>query len=281
MLAAMSARAADAPSFAEAGNLTYPDVFDQTVTLVDGRYESAPAGDGDSSRTQVWLLPAPTAVGDLDGDGTAERAVMLAWNGSGSGTFVYVAAVGVRDGKPTVLATYGVGDRPQTRALAIEDGKLLVDLITAGPGDGACCPTQKTHVALSLKDGAFADAGSREEGPLTLADLAGPVWRLVAFDEDPVPAGAEITLQVDGERLAGKSACNRYMAGITMKALDEVKIGAAAGTMMACPEPLMTLERWYLTALQGVNRLGFFQGKLALDFQGEDGAGRLLFQKEP
>ena len=31
-----------------------------------------------------------------------------------------------RDGKPAVIATYGVGDRPQTRALTIADGKLLL-----------------------------------------------------------------------------------------------------------------------------------------------------------
>jgi hypothetical protein len=78
---------------------TYTGIFDAPVTLVEGRFEGAPYVPGGASRPVVMLLAEPRASGDLTGDAEPERAVVLAADSGGSGTFVYLAVLG-RDGIP-------------------------------------------------------------------------------------------------------------------------------------------------------------------------------------
>jgi hypothetical protein len=34
-----------------------------------------------------------------------------------------------------------LGDRVKINSVSIANGKIVVDMVTAGPGDGPCCPT--------------------------------------------------------------------------------------------------------------------------------------------
>jgi heat shock protein HslJ len=64
---------------------------------------------------------------------------------------------------------------------------------------------------------------------------------------------------VEGEaQITGKSACNRYSAGVEQGGSPgELKIGPAMGTRMACPGGLMELEQQYLEALSQVVGFSF------------------------
>jgi heat shock protein HslJ len=84
-----------------------------------------------------------------------------------------------------------------------------------------------------------------------LSDLDGSSWRATRFGPDladaPTP-DQEFSLEVQGDRLAGKSGCNRYVG--TWK-IEEgaLEIGPLASTMMWC-DGLMELERSFLAGLE-------------------------------
>lgn len=135
------------------GEATYQGILDQAVTLAGGRFEGQLAAGDAASRPVVTLLPEPRVTGDLDGDGRPDSAVLLAAESGGSGTFVYLAVVGVADGRPVNMATTQLGDRVQVTGLAVEDGQIVVTLLTQGPDDPMCCPTQAETRVYRLEAG--------------------------------------------------------------------------------------------------------------------------------
>ncbi|HMT20922.1 MAG TPA: hypothetical protein PKE20_06685, partial [Promineifilum sp.] len=72
-------------------NATYSGVYDEPITLTDGRYESEPAA-GDTARPVVEYVDGAERFGDLDGDGVKDAVVFLPDRGGGSATFTYVGA---------------------------------------------------------------------------------------------------------------------------------------------------------------------------------------------
>jgi heat shock protein HslJ len=87
--------------------------------------------------------------------------------------------------------------------------------------------------------------------PADLATLDGTAWRATAFGaglaDTPGP-DQDFSLEVQGDRLAGRSGCNRYMGTWTTED-GKLRIGPLASTMMWC-DGLMELERSFLDALQ-------------------------------
>ena len=81
------------------------------------------------------------AFGDLDQDGVADAAVLIAENYGGSGFFVSVAAVRNENGLPRHAASTMIDDRPQINVLEIRDGRIFLDALVHGPADAMCCPT--------------------------------------------------------------------------------------------------------------------------------------------
>jgi heat shock protein HslJ len=226
---------------------------------------------GGAARPGVGLVDDFYLTGDLDDDG-AEEAVVLLWsNSGGSGTFDYIAVMGRDDtGAPLHVATAALGDRVRIRAAIIDEGKIVVDVVQAGPEDPACCPGQKVKRSFALKGGTLSELESEGLGRQSIVDLAGIEWVLLRFDrDDPVPDEIEVTLTFDGERIGGGSGCNRYSGGV---AEGEVP-GALtvdmpmASTMMACPPPAEDIERRYLTRLLGVRQYTFLAGKLGLGWR--------------
>lgn len=94
--------------------------------------------------------------------------------------------------------------------------------------------------------------------PATL--LRGPEWRMTSLDGAAVPQSAEITLRFDaGGRVAGQSACNRYTGSYALSG-ELLSFGPAAATRMACPDPLMALEREFHAMLSRVTRFDIGAG---------------------
>jgi heat shock protein HslJ len=113
-------------------------------------------------------------------------------------------------------------------------------------------------------------------GQASLGDLAGVTWRLVELDAgEPVPAGVLVTARFDGGLVGGSGGCNRYSAAVASPGSAAMTIEQAVATLMACEEPLMTVEGRYLAALPEVRRFTLGPGRLEL---GLEGGGRLLFQ---
>lgn len=87
--------------------------------------------------------------------------------------------------------------------------------------------------------------------PAQAQSLSGP-WRVTAMSGAAIPADVEATFEFDRERITGRAFCNRFSAAIEREG-PELTVGRAASTRMACPQPLMDLERTFLDILGRTN----------------------------
>jgi hypothetical protein len=228
-----------APTAAELANATYTGIEEGPVTLVEGRWEGEPYVEGGASRPSAGLVEDFSLAGDLNGDGSNETVVLIWQSGDGSGTFSYLAVMGRSDDEVKNLATAEIGDRVKLRSGRIDDDLIILDVLQQGEGDAACCPTQLATRTWSLVDGQL------NEGKM---------------------------------KITGKSACNRYSAGVEQgEAPADLKIGPAMGTRMACPGELMDLEHKYLDALTHVTGFSFLAGKLVLTWEKDGNWSTMIF----
>ncbi len=276
---AFVAAAVDAPTIDELANARYEGIYDEPVALKDGRWEGEPFVPGAASRPAVGLVQDFRLTGDLDGDGSDESVVLLWESSGGSGTYNYIAVVGRRGREIINLGTALVGDRVQIRAARIAEDKIELEVVQAGPGDAACCPSQKATRTWVLAQSELKEEAPILTGTLSLGDLAGREWVLTHLSRDePAPAEPEITLAFEGDRVSGTSGCNRFFSNVRDGDMPgEVTIGPVGGTRMACPEDVMNLENRYLEALAGVESYSFLAGRLALTARVKDSFLTMLF----
>jgi hypothetical protein len=81
--------------------------------------------------------------GDLTGDGMDEAAVVIAYRGSGSGSFNDGFVYALKNGHPQLLTTFKGGDRADGSIadVKIQSGLLVVERFAPeSPGSGLCCP---------------------------------------------------------------------------------------------------------------------------------------------
>ena len=151
--------------------------------------------------------------------------------------------------------------------------------------DGACSDTMSgtvhpVSINVSLPDGRHLAGCCRvPAAPASTAMLEGASWRLTALPGHSVPAGnGAPTARFEGGRVAGFSGCNRFTGGYTVDR-DRLTIGNLAGTMMACPEPAMAVEKAFLAAFSGAQVVKQEGGRLTL--APAAGGTPLQFEVEP
>jgi heat shock protein HslJ len=257
-------------------NATFSGIYDEPIALTDGFYEGEPA------RPTVVIIDGAELFGDLNGDGVDDALVFLLERGGGTGAFTYVAAQLNEDGEPVDAGAVRIEDRIGVRSAAIEDGQVVLDIITQGPGDVACCATHKAHKTYALQDGRLGEtsAAGGELVKVSVADLDGTRWTLLALDGQPALAGAEVTLSIQDGQVSGSGGCNSYSASFSLGEDNPfvMTIGPLAATDKSCPEPAGSQESAYLAALDDVARWGYDFGRLALYYAGgQDVESRLLF----
>ncbi len=266
---------------ADATSATYRGVGDLAgpITLTNGTWTGTPFVPGGASRPSLTLLRQAFATGDLDGDGTAEAAVLVGLNSGGSGELIYLAIL-QRQGPGVVnVATGLVGDRVGVRAMRIAGRRIELDVVQAGPGDAQCCPGELASRAWELRHATLVELPASVTGRLSLETISGIAWTLVslAFDE-PAPPEPPVTLRIDGVRIAGSSGCNNYFATITpASSPGAVAISGIAGTRKMCEEPVMVLEQRVLAQFATVRRFSFVGGQLALSYERDGTYGVMLF----
>lgn len=269
------------PTLEQVRAATVAGVFEQPVTLADGRWQGEPAAPDAASRPSLLLWDATFLTGDLDGTPGGEAAALLGASGGGSGEFVHIAAFGFRDGELRNLGTAPVGDRTRLQNAWLERGRVVLDVVEAGPADAACCPTQVARKVYALEGGALRQVSSEVRGVLGIGMLAANEWQLVEIDGEPLPAGIEAPLvhfEKDGVR--GFAGCNRFTASVAETAPGRIDVGpGAAATRKACPQPQMDLEQRFLARLDQVERYSYVAGRLALEYKDGDRYGTLLFRK--
>jgi heat shock protein HslJ len=263
-------------------NATFSGIYDEPITLTDGLYEGEPFAEGDPARPTVEAIDGFELFGDLNGDGVDDAVVFLLERGGGSGAFTYVAAQLNQDGQPVDAGAVRIEDRIGVRSAAIEDGQVVLEIITQGPGDVACCATHKARKTYALQDGRLTEtsAAGGELVKVSVADLDGTSWTLLALDGQPALADTAATLSFQASQVSGSGGCNSYSASFSLAEDNPfvMAIGPLTATEKSCPEPAGSQESAYLVALGSVARWGYDFGRLALYYAGgQEVESRLLF----
>jgi hypothetical protein len=127
------------------GDLTYPS------DLVPGGRIPLQRGDWQAKDGAARATLIGSALGDLNGDGGDDAAVLLLTDTGGTGRFVELVPVMVGTRGPIVgLATF-IGDRVRPESLWIADRTVHFRVVAHGPDDGQCCPTVREEHSYLLE----------------------------------------------------------------------------------------------------------------------------------
>ena len=259
---------------------------DGVAQLTDGEYRK-PLVEG--SATELIILLADLALGDLDGDGVEDAAVILVTDPGGSGTFYDLAAVLNRDGKPEHVATASLGDRAKIRAFSIGSGQVTVEMVTHGPDDPMCCPTQIVRNTYALEGETLTEVASEvigsveETGEAEIpAELLGTVWLwqeyvdTASLNDITVDDPSQYTLEFlpDGTYRI-QADCNQGSGRYTVEG-SRLSLEPGPMTMAACgPE---SLDGEFLSRLGDVVIYVLEEGKLYLNLKMD--AGNMVLTSE-
>jgi heat shock protein HslJ len=271
-------------SYSSLSNMAYQSQFANSgeAFLVNGVYTETIA-PGSASQISVALIPEPIAYGSFYGLDAA--AVLLAESGGGSGTFVNLALVIDVNGSPVNIATTLLGDRVQVNAMAFDNNAIVVDLLTAGPNDPLCCPSQQETRVYSVgliqqessegsapTEDAGADAAPVRETP----ELAGTTWQWVetqmSDDSLITPDDStlfQLTFEDDGG-FATTTDCNAFRGTYSADSTTgQLNMEANISTRMACPPE--SQQDVYINGLNGAASYLTQDGDLFIALQFDSG----------
>jgi|GEM_PF-1068778 len=141
-------------------NCTYR-VGTSTVRLQEGSLTV-----GQSINDYFYVGLADAALGDLNGDGKNDGAVILKNSGGGSGMFYELTAMlceaGGKDsgaGRGGLRQTNSIelGDRVEILTLLLMRGRIIMEMKAHGPDDPSCCPSVKVKRFYILRDGELVE----------------------------------------------------------------------------------------------------------------------------
>jgi uncharacterized lipoprotein YbaY len=222
-------------------NATYKSEWTQngTAPLTNGQYSEA-AAPGSATQTKVMLLPDFIAYGQLNGQDAA--VVVLVTDPGGSGTFYDLAVVVNQDGGPVNLSTINLGDRVKINSIKIENNEILVDMVTQGPDDPMCCPTQQVVKGYALKGDQLMETSSQVVGRAAAeSDIVGVVWNWQGFMDQseqndivvPNPDSYRLLLRPDGQ-YSFKADCNSGSGSYTLEGNNLTISPLFATTLAEC-----------------------------------------------
>jgi len=275
--------ASPAPTIKELANARYDGLAEETVTLVDGVWQGEPFAKDAASRPMVGLVEDFHVVLDVDGDGDDEAIALLWTSSGGSGTFDYLALMGRDNDNIVNLGTADLGDRVSIRSYDVEQGRLVLEVVQAGPGDARCCPGEVVRRSWAWIDNQFSELSSEPLGRLSLADLEGVEWLLERLTwEKPVASEPPITVVFQDKNISGAAGCNHFQANVDEGDMPgDLAIGPTAATSRSCGDTIDGLESQFLEALSGANRYSFMAGKLVLSWSHGGQWNTMVFAPKP
>jgi heat shock protein HslJ len=205
------------------------------VQLVNGEYRE-PAVPGSATETVVKLTDH-IAVGKLGRKDAA--AVILVTEPGGSGTFHDLALL-LRGPEGWMNQDVAfLGDRIKIHSLAIENGAIVVDMTTHGPGDRMYCPTLHAVQRFVLRDDRLVETSTEAQRTVD-QKLIGTVWKWqqTLYNNDtkalpPNPDHYTLKLLPDG-KVNIRADCNRGGGVYTLDG-RKISVEITHTTRAACP----------------------------------------------
>ncbi len=121
------------------------------VQLVNGMHRE-PVAEGSATEFLV-MLTNHAVFGDVTGDDAEDAVVVLVSQPGGSGSFYDLAVVHRQNEALTNIARVQLGDRVQIKSMHLENGEIVIDMLTQAPDDPMCCPTQYVSNHYVLENG--------------------------------------------------------------------------------------------------------------------------------
>jgi len=242
-----------------------------TAPLVDGTY-SEPGADGSATKTVVKLHDR-MAFGYAAGGQQLAVAVLVTDPG-GSGTFYDLAALVFEDGGPQHVASALLGDRVQIQSLALENGEIVVKMMTQGPDDPMCCPKQRVVERYALQGEELVQVSS--EVVADASDIVGVTWQWQStqtpVEKTTIDDPAHYTLRLEsGGEVYVQADCNRLRGTYTLTDMH-ITIALTTSTRAACPPD--SLDDRFIKELSAAV-IYFTEGEeLFLDLQYDSGTMR-------
>lgn len=154
IVVALAACAAPAPA-PDVANATY-QIDKSAIALTNGRAE-APVAPGSAAKAVTTLTAK--AVGDLDGDGRDDVAVVLVNEPGGSGSFTYLVVVlNLSSGAKATTAVL-IGDRVITQAVRLDGKTVVIDYLDRRAGEAfSAAPSIPTTKRFVIRAGSLVPA---------------------------------------------------------------------------------------------------------------------------
>jgi len=264
------------------GNLSYAGIFpDQQITLKNGYFAY---GEGGSGTPHVTLIDQLLLTGDLNADEAQDAIFLLEDDSEGSGRLTFLVGVLNVFTDPQPVEAAILGGRSGVKSLAIDGSQVTADIVTQGPGDPDCCASWNVQVVYSLEEGRLVEKSRTERKQISLDDLDGTQWRLVALGADQQAALPEngITLQFDDGQISGFAGCNDYTGAVSSGdyGRNSSKVGSIiTTTQKSCSDPVASQEKSYLEALANASAWVYEYGNLGLTYGvSDDQIDKLLFE---
>ncbi|HUV94190.1 MAG TPA: META domain-containing protein [Anaerolineae bacterium] len=254
-------------------NATYQSEWTNSkqAPLTDGEYVESIV-PGAASKIVVRLHPR-MAFG-YTGDGQPFSAVILFTSAGGSGTFYELAAVVQQNGEPMHVAATKLGDRVRIDSLAVEGAEIVVRMVTQGPDDPMCCPTQRVEQRCKLGGDQLVMISTEVLG----TDIRGTTWQWERFAggdgskmEVEDPSKYTLTLRPDGTYEV-KADCNLSSGSYTLDG-SQLILEPGPTTLAECEPGSLYSE--FLAKLGHVRTYVFHEGKLVLNLWAD--AGDMFF----
>lgn len=197
--------------------------------------------------TALFLLVGPASAQDGP-DGFVGRGNEPGWMVLISDTTLALTRMGDKG-----VASYPLPE-PQTtatgRRYAVTDGPVvtITDAICRDDATGMPHPAQ---VSVEVEGATLTGCGGD-----AISLLTGTGWRVTEIAGAAMPADIALngTIIFDAAgRVSGTSFCNKFSGAYSLTG-EGLTFGPAAGTRMACPEPMDSLETAMLDALPRVSR---------------------------
>ena len=158
-----------------------------TAKLENGFY-SEPGPPDANFATSVRLDEQFTAYGQLNGQDAA--AVILVIDKSGVGQLIDLAVVINQNGQATNIATTNLGNRVKLNSVTIDNNQIVVDMITHGPNDHPCCPSERIIRTYNLENNQLVQSGEESLGKVVLpADLSSTTLMNLTYQSDWTQSG--------------------------------------------------------------------------------------------